>query len=71
MVIGQIFYQEMGLHVYKCRVVALLDKERCPQVVYRYYGKHKQWWHYKVESLSYIKGAFDIGLYKLKNKGWG
>jgi len=32
---------------YKIHICAIVDEE---MVVYKYYGKHKQWWHYEVES---------------------
>lgn len=31
---------------YKIHVVAIVDEVH---VVYKWYGKHKQWWHYEVE----------------------
>lgn len=30
---------------YKCHVLAIVDKD---YVVYKWYGKHKQWWHYEI-----------------------
>ena len=34
---------------YLVHIVAIVDGS---QVVYKYYGKHKQWWHYIVEPIS-------------------
>ena len=31
---------------YKIHIVAIVDDE---MVVYKYYGRHKQWWHYEIE----------------------
>ena len=35
-----------GRKLYKIHVLAIADG--C-QIVYRWYGKHKQWWHYEIE----------------------
>lgn len=42
---GDTFVDDDG---YKCHVLANLKKEE--QIVFKYYGKHKQYWHYFVES---------------------
>ena len=42
---------------YKAHVVAIVDED---MVVYKWYGRHKQWWHYKVEHI-------DIIQYKINN----
>ena len=48
MEIGDTFYVKAGTgKPYKAHVVAVVDED---MVVYRWYGRHKQWWHYKVES---------------------
>ncbi len=31
---------------YKIHIVAIIDRE---MVVYKWYGRTKQWWHYKIE----------------------
>jgi len=50
--IGDVFYRNIaGPFKYKCHVVALLLDEPKPQIVWKYYGKHKQWWHYQIESI--------------------
>lgn len=33
---------------YRCHVLVNLEKEQ--RIVFKYYGKNKQWWHYFVES---------------------
>ena len=63
--IGDIFYDENG---YKCHIVSLLKEESEPQIVYKYFGKHKQWWHYHIKSKFWFENAFEGGLYKLKRK---
>lgn len=37
---------------YKIHIVEVIDEGMyfCPLVVYRYFGKYKQWWHYEIES---------------------
>jgi uncharacterized protein YndB with AHSA1/START domain len=35
-----------GVKEYKCHILAIVDDD---QIVYKWYGKHKQWWHYVVE----------------------
>lgn len=44
----------------KVHIVALIEND---MVVYKYFGKHKQWWHYFVTSRTniefYIKMAED------------
>lgn len=47
---------------YKCHVVAILKdepRENYTQIVYKYYGRRKQWWHYETIDLEsflyYIK----------------
>lgn len=36
----------------KIHIVALIEND---MVVYKYYGKHKQWWHYQVKSKDEIE----------------
>ena len=50
---------------YKYHIVKILNQEEEPQIVYKYYGKHKQWWHYEVESIFGFNDAVDIGLYTM------
>lgn len=43
----KVFYRvECGVP-YKCHVITEIDDDR---VAYKWYGKHKQWWHYGVMS---------------------
>jgi len=34
---------------------AIVDKD---QIVFCWYGKHKQWWHYQVESIFFFELGF-------------
>ena len=42
---GDIFWGDLG---YKCHVLTNLPKEE--QIVFKYFGKNKKWWHYGIES---------------------
>ena len=45
--VGDTFHLNKGLlPLYKCHVVGIVDEI---MVVYRWYGRHKQWWHYSVD----------------------
>ncbi len=57
---GDIFYDK---DKYKCHIVALLKNEKQPQIVYKYYGKHKQWWHY------FVVSEYEFDLY-IKHELW-
>lgn len=63
--VGDSFYCRDG-GIYKHHVVAVLEEEG--QVIHKYFGKHKQWWHYKIESIYSFNCYLDIGLYT-KNRG--
>ena len=65
--IGDVFYTRNGV-IYKKHIVSILDKESEPQIIYKWYGKVRQYWHYEIESVYSFNYAFNIGLYKLKNK---
>lgn len=43
--------------LYKCHVLAIVDED---MIVYKWYGKHKQWWHYNVESLGVIQNRISL-----------
>jgi hypothetical protein len=62
--IGDAFYDKN----YKKYVVIILDKEDEPQIVTKYYGKVKQYWHYEIEDLYSFNRRFRLGLYKLSRK---
>ena len=51
MKVDDIFYMNKGLpgdKLYKCHVLAIVDED---MVVYKYFGRRKQWWHYEVEPI--------------------
>jgi len=57
---GDTFYLRKGLPsdpLYKCHVVAVVDE--C-MVVYKWYGKRKQWWHYEVEDEEFLESMINI-----------
>lgn len=62
-----IFYKKNDKRKYY--VVMVLDKEETPQVVYKFYGINKQWWHYGIEPVYSFNNAFEIGLYYRKLTG--
>lgn len=64
---GLTFYRKVAGRPYKYHVVAILQNEPIPQVVLKHFGRHKQWWHYEVESEEGMQYAFEIGLYYFKN----
>ena len=41
---NSVFYYENR----KCYIVTHLENEKNPQIVYKFYGKYKQWWHYEI-----------------------
>tara|TARA_R110001592_G_scaffold361526_1_gene672383 strand:- start:1179 stop:1379 length:201 start_codon:yes stop_codon:yes gene_type:complete len=51
---GQTYKSRISNKNYKIHIVAVVDD--C-MVVYKFYGKHKQWWHYA------IKRADDLEFY--------
>lgn len=44
--IGETHKARINGYVYKIHIVGIVDDV---MVVYKYYGKHKQWWHYGVK----------------------
>jgi hypothetical protein len=53
MEIGDVFYEIKGSgRPYKCHVAGIIDG--C-MVVYKWYGRRKQWWHYEVKSIRSIE----------------
>jgi len=60
--VGDAFYIKNDPRKY--HVIEILEKERYPQVVLKYYGKHKQWWHYEIEPKFSIIERLRIGLYR-------
>ncbi len=58
------FYMPPGGY-YKLHICAIIDEE---YVVYKWYGKHKQWWHYQIEHMYIIDAKIKRAL-ELKEKG--
>lgn len=65
--VGSTFYKRIGHLFYKCHVVVVLNDEPTPMVVYRWYGKRKQWWHYEISSINEVKTL--TGIIYLKSRG--
>ena len=64
---GDVFYNKNDKRKYY--IVAYLLYEKEPQVVYKFYGLNKKFWHYKIESLEIFKVSFECGLYYIKLTG--
>lgn len=48
-----------GLELYKIHILAIVDES---YVVYKWYGRHKQWWHYQVEHQEWLQAKIDRAL---------
>ncbi len=59
---GVCYYQKNDTRKY--HVVIVLEEEK--QVVVKFFGKHKQWWHYEIKSFYEMNLWFDGGLMSLK-----
>jgi len=61
-----------GYYVYKIHIVQIIDEGYGVWIVYRYYGKRKQWWHYEIEwqeSLSlFVHKAKEVDEYNKQKK---
>ena len=51
--VGDTFALRMHGKHYKAHVLAIIDEE---YVVYKWYGRHKQWWHYNIECWFLLEG---------------
>jgi hypothetical protein len=58
---GDCFYNHQD-H-YKHHIVLLLLNEPIPQIIYKYFGKHKRWWHYQIESMYGFNLMWESKLY--------
>ena len=47
---GDTFIHKNGPYKYKCHIVVNLPNEPGGRIVWKYFGKHKQWWHFEIES---------------------
>lgn len=46
-----------SIEIHKIHIVSVIDEGGIgvgPQIVYRLFGKYKQWWHYYIESASTV-----------------
>ncbi len=53
--VGDIFYLQKGMPddpLYKCHVLAIVDDDK---IVYKWYGRRKQYWHYEVDRESLLR----------------
>jgi hypothetical protein len=46
-------------YLIRIHIIAVVDDG---EVVYRYFGRHKQWWHYGVENWKRIKAYHEWGI---------
>lgn len=53
---GQTYKWDGGGYYYKIHIVEIIDEglSYCPLIVFRYFGKHKQWWHYEIKSAALL-----------------
>lgn len=65
--VGDTFYSKEVGSVYKNHIVAILTEEDVPMIVYKYYGKHRQWWHYEIKAVYEFNWYIRDGFY-VKNK---
>jgi len=42
---GESYRAKIGTYNYKIHILEIIEG----MIVYKYYGKHKQWWHYEIE----------------------
>jgi len=59
--IGDTFYA-LNLHRCgwaRCTVAGFVEK----QIVFRFYGKHKQWWHYEIKSFYGFNLSFNSRIF--------
>ena len=52
----------------KCHIVYILKDGDVAIVLYKWYGKHKQYWHYACEPEADVEHCLKLGLYML-NRG--
>ncbi len=57
---GQSYRWTDGYYNYKIHIVEVIDEglTYCQMIVFRYFGKRKQWWHYQIKSKDMLE--FDI-----------
>jgi hypothetical protein len=65
--VGMKFKEKQG---YKCHILAIIEDTENPglfskQIVYKYYGKRKQWWHYDIVGFYSFNMRLESGLYEI------
>jgi len=62
--VGDCFYYRQGgsPHKYKYHIIAVIEE----QIVFKWYGKKHQWWHYQIDSEFIVQSM--IWQYKELNK---
>jgi hypothetical protein len=58
--VGDTFYLQKGLPMdplYKCHVIGIVEEY---MVVYKWYGKRRQWWHYQIEEENHLQNLIEI-----------
>lgn len=46
-----------GWKEYKCHVLEIIDNE---YVVYKWYGKYRQYWHYEIEHYTFVESKIKL-----------
>lgn len=71
--VGEAYYVKRGINkLYKAHIVAIVDEE---YIVFKWYGKYKQWWHYEIMHKEVLKSEIEIAnrfynkFNKTKNEG--
>jgi hypothetical protein len=63
MKIGDVFYIQLSYQNYrKCHIVNIFEDNEETMIVYKFYGKYKQWWHYEVEHLWAYENKITAGI---------
>jgi len=65
--VGDCFYCKAG-YEYHIIGIPLFQSEDDKLIIYKYFGKHKQWWHYEIKTVRHFESWLDCGLYKLATK---
>jgi hypothetical protein len=64
--IGSVFYEIN--EDYKYHVINIFKDNDSNIIVFKYYGKHKQWWHYEVIELWKFNMRIKHEIYYFKDK---
>ena len=63
--IGDKMYAWLAGRAYKIHIVAIVDGN---QIVFKWYGKHKQWWHYQVLQIEDLEWRVKLGIERLNEQ---